>query len=264
MYCQGDRKLIDPQAVIDPDAELAENVSVGPFSVIGAGVKIGRGSIIGPHVVINGPTTIGEENRIFQFASVGEAPQDKKFAGEPTRLEIGDRNVIRESATVHRGTVQDQGVTRIGSDNLFMAYIHVAHDCVIGDNIILANGASLGGHVHIGDWAILGGFTMVHQFGRIGAHSFCGMGSAVNMDLPPFVTVSGQPAKPHGINSEGLRRRGFTAEEISQIKRAYKLIYKSKMRLEEARDAIGALLEETPALQELHDFLSNSGRGILR
>ncbi len=264
MYCQGDRKLIDPHAVIDPDAELAENVSVGPFSVIGAGVKIGRGSVIGPHVVINGPTTIGEENRIFQFASVGEAPQDKKYAGEPTRLEIGDRNVIRESATIHRGTVQDQGVTRIGNDNLFMAYIHVAHDCVIGDNVIMANGASLGGHVHIGDWAILGGFTMVHQFGRIGAHSFCGMGSAVNMDLPPFVTVSGQPAKPHGINSEGLRRRGFSAEEISQIKRAYKLIYKSKMRLEEARDAIGALVEETPVLQELHDFLSDSGRGILR
>ena len=210
MYRPGDRKLIDSRAVIDPSAELDEGVSVGPFSVIGAGVRIGKGTSIGPHVVVKGPTTIGCDNRIYQFASVGEDPQDKKYAGEPTRLEIGDRNVIRESATLHRGTVQDQGITRIGNDNLFMAYIHVAHDCVIGDNAILANGASLGGHVQIGDWAILGGFTMVHQFGRIGAHSFCGMGSAVNMDLPPFVTVSGQPAKPHGINSEGLRRRGYS------------------------------------------------------
>lgn len=264
MYRTGDRKLIDSRAVIDPAAELDEGVSVGPFSVIGAGVRIEKGTTVGPHVVIKGPASIGRDNRIYQFASVGEDPQDKKYAGEPTRLEIGDRNVIRECATLHRGTVQDEGITRIGSDNLFMAYIHVAHDCVIGDNIIMANGASLGGHVHIGDWAILGGFTMVHQFGRIGAHSFCGMGSAVNMDLPPFVTISGQPARPHGINSEGLRRRGFTAEEISQIKRAYKLMYKSRLRLEEARDAIGGMLEETPALQVLHDFLGDSGRGILR
>ena len=264
MYREGDRKLIDSRAVIDPGAELDEGVSVGPFSVIGAGVRIGKGTQIGPHVVVSGPTTIGCDNRIYQFASVGEDPQDKKYAGEPTRMEIGDRNVIRECATLHRGTVQDEGITRIGSDNLFMAYIHVAHDCVIGDHIIMANGASLGGHVHIDDWAILGGFTMVHQFGRIGAHSFCGMGSAINMDLPPFVTVSGQPAKPHGINSEGLRRRGFSAGEISQIKRAYKLIYKSKMRLEEAREAIGEMLEETPALKVLYDFLSQSGRGILR
>lgn len=264
MHRQGDRKLIDPRAVIDPDAELEDEVSVGPFSVIGAGVKIGRGTEIGPHVVIKGPTRIGRDNRIFQFASVGEDPQDKKYAGEPTILEIGDRNVIRECATLHRGTVQDQGVTRIGSDNLFMAYIHVAHDCVIGDNVIMANGASLGGHVQIGDWAILGGFTMVHQFGRIGAHSFCGMGSAVNMDLPPYVTVAGQPAKPHGINSEGLRRRGFSAEDIRQIKRAYKLIYMSKLRLEDARAEIGQMMRQTPALAVLHDFLGQGGRGILR
>lgn len=264
MYREGDRKLIDSRAVIDSRAELEEGVSVGPFSVIGPDVRIGKGTTIGPHVVIKGPTTLGRENRIYQFASVGEDPQDKKYTGEPTRLEIGDRNVIRECATLHRGTLQDQGITRIGSDNLFMAYIHVAHDCVIGDNVIMANGASLGGHVQIGDWAILGGFTMVHQFGRVGAHSFCGMGSAVNMDLPPFVTVSGQPAKPHGINSEGLKRRDFSAEEIKQIKRAYKLIYKSGMRLETARDAIGAMLEETPTLQVLHDFLEESGRGILR
>jgi UDP-N-acetylglucosamine acyltransferase len=264
VYRTGDRKLIDPHAVIDPAAELEEGVSIGPFSVIGAGVRIGKGTVIGPHVVIKGPTTIGRDNRIYQFASVGEDPQDKKYAGEPTTLEIGDRNVIREYVTLHRGTVEDQGVTRIGSDNLFMAYIHVAHDCVLGDNIIMANCASLGGHVHIGDWAILGGFTMVHQFGRVGAHSFCGMGSAVNMDLPPFVTVSGQPAKPHGINSIGLLRRGFSAEDVQQIKRAYKLIYKSGKRLEEAREAIGVMLKETPALGILHDFLSQRGRGILR
>jgi UDP-N-acetylglucosamine acyltransferase len=264
VYCQGDWKLIDPRAVIDPAAELDEGVSVGPFSIIGADVRIGKGTIIGPHAVIKGPTNIGRDNRIYQFASVGEDPQDKKYAGEPTTLEIGDRNVIRESATLHRGTAQDRGSTQIGSGNLFMAYIHVAHDCVIGDNVIMANGATLGGHVHIGDYAILGGFTLVHQFGRIGAHSFCGMGSAVNMDLPPYVTVFGQPAKPHGINSEGLRRRGFTAEDIRQIKRAYRLIYKSGLRLEEAREAIGEMLEESPALMLLHDFLGQSGRGILR
>jgi UDP-N-acetylglucosamine acyltransferase len=264
VHRKGDWKLIDSRALIDPAAELDEGVSVGPFSVIGAGVRIGRGTVIGPQVVIKGPTRIGQDNRIYQFASVGEDPQDKKYAGEPTRLEIGDRNVIRECATLHRGTVQDQGVTRIGSDNLFMAYIHVAHDCVIGDHVIMANGASLGGHVQIGDHAILGGFTMVHQFGRIGAHSFCGMGSAVNMDLPPYVTVSGQPAKPHGINSEGLRRRDFSGAEIRQIKQAYKLIYKSGLRLEQARERIGEMLDETPCLGLLHDFLAQSGRGILR
>jgi UDP-N-acetylglucosamine acyltransferase len=264
VYCPGDRKLIDSHAVIDPDAEIDEGVSVGPFSVIGAGVRIGKGTTIGPHVVVKGETSLGCDNRIYQFASIGEDPQDKKYADEPTRLEVGDRNVIRECATLHRGTSQDQGVTRIGSDNLFMAYTHVAHDCVIGDHIIMANAASLGGHVQVGDWAILGGFTLVHQFGRVGAHSFCGMGSAINMDLPPFVTVSGQPARPHGINSEGLRRRGFSSEDVGRIKRAYKLLYKSKLRLEEAREAIGAMLEETPALKPLHDFLGESGRGLLR
>ena len=264
MHCPGDRPLIDPRAVIDPGAELDEGVSVGPFCIIGAGVRIGRGTTVGPHVVIRGPTRIGRDNRIYQFASVGEEPQDKKYAGEPTLLEIGDRNVIREYATLHRGTVQDQGVTRIGSDNLFMAYIHVAHDCVIGDHVIMANAASLGGHVEIADHAILGGFTLVHQFCRIGTHSFCGMGSAINMDLPPYVMVSGQPAKPHGVNSEGLRRRGFSAQEIQQIKRAYKRLYMAKLRLEEAREEIGAMLEQAPCLKVLYDFLAQSGRGILR
>jgi UDP-N-acetylglucosamine acyltransferase len=264
VYRTGDRKLIDPRAVIDPEAELDEGVSVGPFSVIGAGVHIGKGTTVGPHVVIKGPSRIGQDNRIYQFSSVGEAPQDKKYAGEPTILEIGDRNVIREYATLHRGTVEDRGITKIGNDNLFMAYIHIAHDCVIGDHVIFANGASLGGHVQIGDWAILGGFTLVHQFGRIGDHSFCGMGSAINKDLPPFITVSGQPAKPHGINSEGLRRRGFSSDDIRQIKRAYKLIYKSGLRLEEAREQIGNMLEQTPALSLMYDFLKQSGRGVVR
>ncbi len=264
MYGTGDRQLIDPRAVIDPDAELDEGVSVGPFTIIGAGVKIAAGTEIGPHVVIKGPTQIGRDNRIYQFASVGEDPQDMKYAGEPTTLEIGDRNVIREFATLHRGTVQDRGVTRIGNDNLLMAYIHVAHDCVLEDHIILANAASLGGHVQIGRHAILGGFTKVHQFCRVGAHSFSGMGSAISMDLPPYVMASGQPAKPHGINREGLSRRGFNIDAIQQIKRAYKLIYLSKKRLEEAREGIDAMLRDTPELEILADFLKHKGRGILR
>lgn len=264
MHRQGDRQLIDSRAVIDADAELEEGVSVGAFSIIGAGVRIAAGTVVGPHVVINGPTRIGRDNRIFQFASVGEDPQDKKYAGEATSLEIGDRNVIREFATLHRGTVQDRGVTRIGNDNLLMAYIHVAHDCVLGDHVIMANAASLGGHARIGDYAILGGFTMVHQFCRVGAHSFSGMGSAINMDLPPYMMVSGQPAKPYGINREGLSRRGFTSEAIQQIKRAYKLIYLSKQRLEAARNAIDEMSKETPELEILADFLKQKGRGILR
>ncbi|MES9972077.1 MAG: acyl-ACP--UDP-N-acetylglucosamine O-acyltransferase [Candidatus Thiodiazotropha sp.] len=256
--------MIDSRAVIDPDAELDDGVSVGPFTIIGAGVKIAAGTEIGPHVVIKGPTQIGRDNRIYQFASVGEDPQDMKYAGEPTSLVIGDRNVIREFATLHRGTVQDQGVTRIGNDNLLMAYIHVAHDCVLEDHIIMANAASLGGHVKIGRHAILGGFTKVHQFCRVGAHSFSGMGSAISMDLPPYVMASGQPAKPHGINREGLSRRGFSDQALVQIKRAYKLIYLSKKRLEEAREGIDQMLEETPELEILADFLKHKGRGILR
>ncbi|MET0067999.1 MAG: acyl-ACP--UDP-N-acetylglucosamine O-acyltransferase [Candidatus Thiodiazotropha sp.] len=256
--------MIDSRAVIDPDAQLAEDVSVGPFSVIGPGVEIGSGTVVGPHVVIKGPTRIGRDNRIYQFASVGEDPQDKKYAGEPTRLEIGDRNVIREFTTLHRGTVQDQGVTQIGNDNLLMAYIHVAHDCVLGNHVIMANAASLGGHVQIQDHAILGGFSKVHQFCRIGAHSFSGMGAAINMDLPPYVMVAGQPTKPHGINREGLSRRGFSKDAIQQIKRAYKVLYHSGQRLEEAREVIGSMCRETPELQLMHDFLAHSGRGILR
>jgi UDP-N-acetylglucosamine acyltransferase len=215
-------------------------------------------------VVIKGPTTIGVDNRIFQFASMGEDPQDKKYAGEKTRLEIGDRNQIREFTTLNRGTSQDVGVTRLGSDNLLMAYTHVAHDCQLGDHIILANAASLGGHVHIQDHAILGGFTIAHQFCHIGAHSFCAMGSVVSMDVPPYVTVGGHPAHPHGINAEGLRRRGFSAEAIQQIKRAYRLLYRSQLRLEEAVVALRELAETTPEVVLLSDFIDQSERGIIR
>ncbi len=256
--------MIDPRAVIAAGAELDEGVIVGPFAVIGEGVRIGAGTWIGPHAVIRGPSVIGRDNKIFQFASVGEDPQDKKYGGEPTRLEIGDRNVIRECATVHRGTAQDAGVTRIGNDNLLMAYTHVAHDCLLGDHVILANAASLGGHIAVGDWAILGGFAIVHQFCRIGAHSFCGMGSVISMDVPPFVTVSGHPAAVHGINSEGLQRRGFGMELITRIKQAYKVLYKSGLRLEQATAALQEMAADTPQLDDLVDFLRSSRRGIVR
>lgn len=257
---------IDPRAAIDPAAELDEGVSVGPFTVIGPDVQIGRGTTIGPHAVIHGPTTIGVDNRVFQFASVGEDPQDKKYAGEATRLEIGDRNQIREFTTIHRGTAQDAAVTRIGNDNLLMAYTHVAHDCQLGNNIILANAASLGGHVVVGDYAILGGFTIAHQFCHIGAHSFSSMGSVVKGDVPPYVTIGGHPAKPHGINSEGLRRRDFNEETIQLIKRAYKLLYKSQLKLDEAVLEIKMLAKdkECTELSLISDFVGKSTRGIIR
>lgn len=265
MHIQGDRQLIDPRAAIDPGAELDEGVEVGPFSVIGAGVQVGKRTVIGPHVVIKGPTRIGEDNRIFQFASVGEDPQDKKYTGEGSSLlEIGDRNVIREFVTINRGTAQDRGITRIGKDNLLMAYTHVAHDCLLGDHTIMANAASLGGHVNIDDYAILGGFTMVHQFCRIGSHCFCGMGSAISKDVPPYVMIAGNPAKPHGINHEGLRRRGFNEEAILQIKRAYKMIYMSKKRLEEALEGLREMAATAPEVGVMVEFITQRGRSILR
>lgn len=256
--------MIDSRAVIDPKAELDEGVTVGPFAVIGPGVRIGKETSVGPHTVIQGSTTIGVGNRIFQFASIGEAPQDKKYAGEDTRLEIGDRNVIREFTTLNRGTVQDEGATWIGSDNLLMAYTHVAHDCRIGDNVILANAASLGGHVTIEDWAILGGFAIVHQFCRVGAHSFSAMGSVIAKDIPPYVTVGGHPAAPHGINSEGLRRRGFDNEALQNIKRAYKLLYKEHLKLNEAADALREMARERPEIFPMSEFLDSSERSIVR
>jgi len=256
--------LIDPRALIDDGAEIDEGVTIGPFSTIGPNVRIGRGTEIGPHVVVSRNTTIGRDNRIYQFASVGEDPQDKKYAGEETTLTIGDRNVIREFATVNRGTVQDKGCTVIGSDNLLMAYTHVAHDCIIGDHAIMANAASLGGHVDIGDWAILGGFTIVHQFCHIGAHSFSGMGSVVGKDIPPYVMVNGHPARPYGINTEGLRRRDFSEDDILAIKRGYKLIYKQQLKLEEAVVRIEEMAEPGSPLQHYVDFLKHRGRSIVR
>ena len=256
--------MIDPRAAVDPGAELDEGVSVGPFAVIGTGVQIGSGTRVGSHCVLKGPTTIGRDNQIYQFASVGEDPQDKKYAGEETRLEIGDRNVIREFTTLNRGTAQDAGATRIGSDNLIMAYCHVAHDCQIGDHTIMANAASLGGHVRLDDWAILGGFTMVHQFCRVGAHAFTAMGTAVAKDIPPYVLASGQPAKPHGINSEGLRRRGFDDATIQRIKQGYRVLYKQQLQLGEATAQLAQLSSEVAELVPLVEFLRQSERSIVR
>lgn len=255
---------IHPTACVDAQATLAEGVEIGAFSVIGPDVKIGPNSWIGPHVVITGHTTIGADNRIFQFASVGEIPQDKKYAGEPTQLIIGDRNTIREGCTLNRGTVQDGGVTRIGSDNWIMAYVHVAHDCVIGDNCILANNATLAGHVHLDDWVFLGGFTTIHQFCHIGAHAMTAFTAAVAQDVPPYVTAAGNRAEPHGINSEGLKRRGFSAEAITLIKRAYKTIYRNGLPLEEAKAELAPIAAEHPEVALFLDFIAQSTRGIIR
>lgn len=257
--------MIDPRAVVDASAQLAPDVTVGPFSVIGAEVEIAAGTWIGPHVVIQGPTRIGCDNRIYQFSSLGEVPQDKKYGGEPTRLEIGDRNTIREFVTINRGTMQDAGLTRLGDDNWIMAYVHIAHDCVIGNRTIFANGASLAGHVHIEDDVVLGGFALIYQFTRLGMHSFCGFACGVNHDVPPYVTVAGYRAEPHGINTEGLRRRGFADEEIQAIRRAYKAIYRANLRLEEAIEKVREITVEYPRLKILADFLAAPSRnGIVR
>lgn len=253
---------IHPTAILDAAAELDSGVEVGPYAVIGPDVEIGAGSRIGPHTVIRGPTRIGRNNRIFQFASVGEDPQDKKYGGEKTLLTIGDDNVVRECATLHRGTIQDAGETRIGSGNLFMAYTHVAHDCRIGDNVVMANAASLAGHVEVQDWAILGGFTIVHQFCRIGAHCFCAMGSVVTKDVPPYVLVGGHPAEPRGINVEGLRRRQIDTETIQQLKNAYRILYMSNRKLEDAVEGMRAL--GNPRVDEIADFVADRARGIVR
>jgi UDP-N-acetylglucosamine acyltransferase len=252
--------VIDPRAIISPRAQLGEGVSVGPFSIIGADVEIGPRTMIGPHAVINGPTRMGADNRVFQFASIGEAPQDKKYKGEPTRLEIGDGNVFRECCTVHRGTTHDKGVTRIGSDGLFMAYTHVAHDCVIGDHVQLANCANMAGHVEIGDWAILGGLTAIHQFVKIGAHAFVAGGAALRQDVPPYVMVAGNPAEPHAVNAEGLKRRGFSAEQIRNIRNAYRILYRSELKLAEALEQLRALALTQPEIRDFVEFIEGSTR----
>jgi acyl-[acyl-carrier-protein]--UDP-N-acetylglucosamine O-acyltransferase (EC 2.3.1.129) len=247
-----------------PSSSVADDVQIGPYTVIGANVTIDSGTVIGSHVTINGITKIGKNNRIYQFSSVGEDPQDKKYAGETSYLEMGDNNQIREFTTIHRGTTQDKNTTTIGSNNLFMAYTHVAHDCVIADDVILANAASLGGHVHIGNNVILGGFSIVHQFCHLGDHCFSAMGSAITKDVPPFVMVGGQPTKPHGINSVGLKRRGFSEDAILQIKRAYKTLYKSGLKLTEATNELISIKDEHPELALMVEFLANSNRSILR
>lgn len=255
---------VDVRAVVDSAARIGEDVSIGPFSIIGPEVEIGDGSWIGPHVVINGPTKIGRENRIFQFSSIGEIPQDKKYHGESSSLEIGDRNTIREYVTINRGTDDGGSITKIGNDNWFMAYIHIAHDCMVGNNTIFANAASLAGHVTIADYAILGGFTLVHQFCTVGSHVFCGMGSAISKDVPPYIMVNGSPAHPHGLNVEGLKRQGLEKATISALREAYRIIYRSGLTTPEAKINLKELAEIHDEVALMLTFLSESQRGILR
>jgi UDP-N-acetylglucosamine acyltransferase len=255
---------IHPTAIIDSKAELDSSVEVGAYSIIGAGVKVNADTRIGSHVVLKGPTTIGKNNQIFQFSSLGEQPQDKKYKDEPTTLEIGDNNTIREFCTFNRGTVQDKGTTKIGSNNWIMAYVHIAHDCVVGNNTILANNSSLAGHVDIHDYAILGGFTLVHQFCKIGAHVITAVNTVVFKDIPPYVTAAGYDAKPHGINSEGLKRRGYSPDAIMQIKRAYKTLYRQGLSLEEAKAALLSMQKDSSEIALLTDFLNIATRGIVR
>jgi len=256
--------MIHPTAIVDAGANLADDVEVGAYSIIGDGVEIGAGTVVGPHVVIMGPTSIGRDNRFFQFSSIGEVPQDKKYRGEPSRLEIGDRNVIREFVTFNRGTELGCGKTVIGSDNLFMAYCHVAHDCIIGSHTIFANAASLSGHIEVGDYAILGGFTSVHQFTRIGEQSFCGLGSVISQDIPPFSTVAGNRARVVGINKEGLKRRGFSPELIRALHKSFRELLKSKVSRQEAFENLKPLCDKYPEVEEFVSFVRNSKRGIAR
>jgi UDP-N-acetylglucosamine acyltransferase len=255
---------VHPTALVHPGARLAEDVEVGPYCLIGEHVEVGEGSWIGAHVVLDGHTRIGRRNRIWHFCSIGAPPQDKKYAGEPTRVEIGDDNTFREYVTINRGTAQDIGVTRVGNENWVMAYVHFAHDCQIGNKTIFANLAQLAGHVTVGDWAIFGATTLVHQFVHIGAHAFTGMGTYLAQDLPPFVTAAGNMAKPFGINKEGLKRRGFSPETIARLKRAYKTLYRKGLGLQEATAELQRQVAECPEVQQIVDFLSRSKRGIIR
>lgn len=256
--------MIHPSAIIDPQARIGANVSIGAYSIIGADVEIGDNTSIGPHVVIEGPTRIGRDNRIWQFASLGAAPQDKKFHGERSRLEIGDRNVIREFVTFNRGTEDGTGLTKIGDDNWLMAYVHIAHDCVVGNHTIFSNAASLAGHVVVDDWVILGGFTLVHQFCQVGAHAFTAMGAIINRDVPPYVTVAGSFAEPKGINSEGLRRRGYSSDRIMAIKRAYRTLYMSGLPLADARSELARAADGAPDVRLMLDFIERSQRSLVR
>jgi UDP-N-acetylglucosamine acyltransferase len=256
--------LIDPRAIIDPSARLAEGVEVGPWSIIGPDVEIGEGTVVGPHVILKGPTRIGRHNKIFQFSSIGEDTPDLKYKGEPTRLVIGDHNIIREGVTIHRGTVQDRSETRLGDHNLIMAYVHIGHDSVIGNHCILVNNTALAGHVHVDDWAILSGYTLVHQFCRIGAHSFSGMGTAIGKDVPAYVTVFGNPAEARSMNFEGMRRRGVSEEAMTALRRAYRTVYRQGLTVEQA---LAELAESTAQFAEVALFAESiraSTRGITR
>ena len=256
--------MIHPTAIVSDQAQIADDAEIGPFSIIGDDVTIGSGTRIESHVVVRGPTTIGKDNHIYSFSSIGDVPQDKKYAGEATRLVIGDRNTIRESCTISRGTVQDEGLTSLGDDNWIMAYVHIAHDCRVGSNTIFANNVTLAGHVHIGDWAILAGFAGAQQFCRIGAHSFLGAYSGTNRDIPAYAMIAGQPSEPRGINSEGLRRRDFTSEQIRNIKNAYRIVYRQGLKLTEAIARIEELVPDQPELEIFLESLKVSGRGLIR
>ena len=255
---------VHPKALVDSQAEIADDVEIGAFSIVGPKVKIGPGCKIGPHVVLTGRTTLGRNNRIFQFSSIGEEPQDKKYAGEDTELIIGDNNTIRELCTFSRGTIQENGKTIIGSNNWLMACVHIAHDCVLGDNIIMANNASLAGHVTIGDWAILSGYSLIHQFCTVGEHSFTSFASHVNQSIPPYVTVSGEKAKARGVNTEGLKRRGYSSEQIQQVRRAYKLLYRSGMTLEQAKVELSEMAQNSSEIEPLVEFLNTTQKSMIR
>jgi UDP-N-acetylglucosamine acyltransferase len=256
--------VIDPRAAVSSEARLASDVSVGPFAVIGPQVEIGARTIVGPHAVINGPSVLGADNHVFQFASIGDAPQDKKYKGEPTRLVIGDRNVFREYCTVNRGTTQHAAVTRVGNDNLLMACAHVAHDCTVGNNTVFANGAVLGGHVEVGDWVILGGLSAVHQFAKVGAHAFLAGGAMVRQDVPPYVMVQGDPATPSAVNAEGLKRRGFSEDQIRAIRDAYRVVYRSDLRLAAALERLEPIAAQRPEIRAFVDFIQGATRSIVR
>lgn len=260
--------LIHPTALVDTGAELAADVRVGPYAIVGPNVRIDSGTVVGPHCIVDGHTTIGKNNNFYRFCSIGGMPQDKKYRGEPTRLEIGDGNMVREYVTINTGTAQDVGVTRVGDDNWIMAYVHIAHDCQIGSHTVIANSVQLAGHIHIGDWAIIGGSSAVHQFVRIGAHCMIGGTSSIRQDIPPYIIGAGDPFRPVGINSEGLKRRGFSADVISALKEAYKLVYRRQLSIEEAAAQMAHLQQQQPeaqeALQVFIDFLNASTRGIAR
>jgi UDP-N-acetylglucosamine acyltransferase len=255
---------IHPTAIVAPDAVLADDVEIGPFCVIGSQVEIGAGCHIGPHAVVNGPTRMGRENRIFQFASIGEGPQDLSYKGEPTRLEIGDRNHFREGTTVHRGTTKDRGITRIGSDNIFLVYSHIAHDCTVGDHCVLSNSTGLAGHVELGDWVVLSAYAGVHQFCKVGSHAFLANNTAATYDIPPYVTAEGRPAQPRIVNEVGLKRRGFTTEQVRNIRNAFRVLYRSDLKLAEATERLKELAQTQPEVQPMVDFLARSERGIAR